>query len=386
MNIVEVNNKKLVQIFNQIPFTIYKNDPYWIPHLKQDVEFVFNSKKNKFFNHGQAKRWILFKDKMPIGRVAAFINYKQANNYKQPTGGMGFFECIKNKEAAFLLFDTCKNWLSQQNMQAMDGPINFGEKDKFWGLIKTNFSASPYYGQNYNPHYYIEFFEEYGFKVYYNQYIFYRSYRDKLQQKFIESAQNLSSDPNYTVKTINKNKLKVFAEDFRTVYNRAWKTHDNFKEMEWKQAMSILKKLKPIMDPDLMYFAYYNSKPIGFYIALPELNQCFRFVNGNLNWWGKLKFLYHKWKGTCYTSFGVAFGIDPDFQKKGVEGLIFKKLAETIQPTMKYDDMIITWIGDFNPKMIAIIEGLGATKFREMATYRYLFDRNAPFERAPIIT
>src|ERR1700722_3059267 len=124
MKLAEVKDKKGVKDFTQIPFFIYKNDPNWVPHITQEIEEVFNRDKNPYFTHGDCIRWVLYDDdNKPIGRVAAFINNKTANTFEQPTGGMGFFECINNKEAALMLFDACKNWLTERGMKAMDGPI-----------------------------------------------------------------------------------------------------------------------------------------------------------------------------------------------------------------------------------------------------------------------
>ena len=328
---------------------------------------------------------MLWDGKKYIGRVAAFVNHKQSKSFKQPTGGMGFFECINDQEAANQLFDTCAQWLEDREMKAMDGPINFGEKDKFWGLITENFDMPPYYGQNYNPGYYVNLFEHYGFQVYYHQLIFYRKVSMALQDKFNERAQRLMSDSRYSCNHINKQQLEKYAEDFRHVYNRAWVTHDAFKGMSKAQAMSIMKRLKPVLDERLIWFAYHDGKPIGFYISLPELNEVFKHVGGNLNWWGKLKFLFYKYTKKRKNSFGVAFGIDPDYQGKGVEGYIFKHMEKVIQKRKLYDGIIITWIGDFNPKMIKIIEALGGEKIRQMATYRKMLDASLPFERSPII-
>lgn len=387
MQIVEVNNKKTIKLFHKVPFVIYKNDPHWVPHLKQDVEKVFTPDANKAFRHGEACRWIATNDKGElIGRVAAFYNKKMAETNKQPTGGIGFFESINDKAVAFALLDTGKKWLEERGMEAMDGPINFGEKDKFWGLITENFERPPYYGQNYNPDYYVPFFEEYGFKVYYEQYIYYRSFLDKLQPEYLERAQRIANNPDYELRHIEKSNLEKYAEDFREVYNRAWgrRDGDSFKGMPKSQAMALLRSIKVLIDEDITWFAYYKGQPVAFYISLPEVNEIFKYVNGNLNWWGKLKFLYYKWRGVCKTSFGIVFGIDPEFQGRGVEGALFNALGNTIQPTKKYEHVVITWIGDFNPKMIRMLEVLGATKMRTMATYRFLFDRNASFERFPI--
>lgn len=381
MQLKPVDSKRRVKAFQKVPWRIYADDPNWIPHLKQDIEAVFDPKKNKYFRHGEAQRWVLFGDDgKPIGRVAAFVHYKQ--NW----GGMGFFECIDDKDAAFMLFDQCKEWLEERGMEKMDGPINFGEKDKFWGLIIENFNLPPYYGQNYNPPYYVDLFEAYGFKIYYKQIIFHRNLWDPLQEAYRERAERIQNNPRYEFRTIDMREGEKFAEHFRQVYNRAWKAHSGFKEMPRYQALAMLKSFKPIMDENLIWFAYYDGEPVGFYISLPELNEIFRYVNGDLNWLGRLKFLYHKWRGTVKTSFGVAFGIDPDHQGKGLEGALFHELEKLIHSGKNkkgYTDLIITWIGDFNPKMIRIIENLGTKRIREMATYRKLFDETQEFQRSP---
>ena len=385
MPIIAVDNQKSIERFHKLPFKIYKNDPHWVPHLKQDVESVFDKKKNKFFRHGEAERWILEKNGEVVGRVAAFINTKANKKSKIPMGGIGFFECINDEKLAFELLDHCKNWLEEKGMQGMDGPINFGEKDKFWGLITQNFEYPPYYNQNYNPEYYVPFFENYGFQVYYEQFIYHRSTTDELIPLLKEKSERIRQDKRFTFETIKKNNLEKYAEDFRAIYNRAWVKHEGFGGMEQRQAMTIMKTIKPILDEDLILFAYHDGRPVGFFIGLPEINQIFKHINGNLNWWGKLKFVYHKWRGTCTTFFGLAFGIDPDFQGKGLEGAMFDECKQIVNSKNKYEDVVITWIGDFNPKMIHVIENLGAKKLRTLATYRYLFDRNAKFERAKTI-
>jgi len=389
MQLVEVTTKEHIKQFHALPFEIYKNDAAWIPALRQDIEQIFDPKKNEFYTHGEAIRWILLNSKGTcIGRIAAFINEKKASTFQQPTGGMGFFECINDQETAFFLFDSAKDWLAARGMEAMDGPINFGENDKFWGLIIENFEDPPYYGQNYNPEYYKTLFEAYGFEIYYKQLVFYRDYHMPLQEVFERRAKRFEDKPQYRVEKFRKKDHFKFAEDFRTIYNRAWQTHENFKGMSQEQSIAILGKMMPVIDENLIYFAYNEQVPIGFFIGLPELNQAFKYANGNLNTWGKLKvFWYTKIKNVVNTSFGLAFGIDPKYQGLGVEGFIFRVYKnEVAKQPEKYKDLIITWIGDFNPKMVNIIEGLGAKVFRRMATYRYLFDRSKPFERSPIIT
>tara|TARA_R110001592_G_scaffold9723_4_gene51466 strand:+ start:22192 stop:23379 length:1188 start_codon:yes stop_codon:yes gene_type:complete len=384
MNIVEVKSPKHIQDFLDLPNLIYKDNKAYIRPLNKDIEHVFDQNKNKYFRHGTCTRWVMYKDNVCIGRVAAFVNDKYTSQYKD-VGGMGFFECIEDKEAAFALFDTAKAWLTEKGMRYMDGPINFQEKDKFWGLTTTNFEQSPYYGQNYNPEYYVAFYRDYGFQTFYEQLIYYRLLKTPVQDKYLARAERLERDPKFSVQPIRKSQQKKFSEDFREIYNAAWgkREGDTFKGMSSQQALSIMKSLKPVMDERLTYFAYYDGKPIGFYISLPEVNEIFKKFNGKFGLIEKLRFLWHlKIKGVK-TSFGVAFGVSPEFQGKGVEGALFKVCSANLNRGEKpvYDDVIITWIGDFNPKMIRIIEFVGGKIHQKMETLRKPFSEGEVIER-----
>lgn len=385
MDIREVQSAEDITAFHKLPFRIYRNDKYWVPHLKQDVEKVFQPGTNKLFRDGSIKRWLLRRDGEVIGRIAAFVNPKYAKSMKQPTGGMGFFECIEDKDAAFLLFDTAIDYLKGKGMEAVDGPINFGEKDRFWGLQIENFDAMPSYGMNYNPEYYVRYFEEYGFNRYYEQLIYARDIYVPAQEVFVRKYNQVMSDPAYRIANVRGRSVEQIAYDFMTVYNNAWGGFHGFKPMPQAQALRIIKAMKPVLDPDIVVFVYYNEKPIAFYVNIPELNEIFRHVKGNLNLWGKLVFLYHKLRKTPRTMVGMVFGVDREFHGKGVEGAMIKWTELHIVTLKRYDHTIMTWIGDFNPKMLKVVENLGATVYRKLATYRYLFDRTKPFERMPIV-
>ena len=387
MKIVEVSSKLTIQKFHDLPFLIYKNDPNWIAHIQQEVDVVFNPKKNKYFETGSAIRFLLEDSTgVVIGRVAAFIDGKRANTFKQATGGMGFFECIESEEAANILFDACKKWLSERDMEAMDGPINFGEKDRYWGLLVSGFNHPPIYANSYNPRYYQSFFENYGFQTYFNQHNFIRPLTIELPERYIKRYDRINKNEDYSLELINKKNLKKYADDFREIYNAAWVTHDNFKGMSEDQAMSMLRKIKPVMEEDLVWFAYFKGKPIAFLIMLPELNQFFKVVNGNFNLWGKLKFLFRKLFSKPSFVWGLAFGVTPKFQGLGMESYVLNSAADYLRTKKpNYKDVIVTWIGDFNPKMIHVTKSMGAKNYHDLKTYRKLFDEKAVFERSPII-
>ncbi|GAB3202058.1 hypothetical protein ABID22_003713 [Pontibacter aydingkolensis] len=388
MQLIEVNTPELAQEFLMVQVRMYKKDPNYIRPLNKDINNVFDPKKNKLLRDSEAVRWIL-KDGngKSIGRVAAFINKKTAKTFEQPTGGMGFFDCINNQEAANILFNACKNWLQERGMEAMDGPINFGDRDKWWGLLIDGFYP-PNYGMHYNFPYYQQLFENYGFGLYFNQFTYYRKVEDPIPEKYREKAERIVSNPAYSFRHMDKKDLKKYTEDFRTVYNKGWAKHEGVKEMSEAQAAGVMNTLKPIIDERIIWFAYYNEDPVGFFIAIPELNKLFRYVgNGEMDLWGKLKFIFHKWRGACKTMYGIVFGITPEHQSRGVEAAMIVEAGKFIQGnrSMPYVDLQMNWIGDFNPKMMHLIEHVGGHIYKTHATFRYLFDRNKEFTRAKII-
>lgn len=384
MQILEVKTEKDKILFLKIAVEIYKNDTNWIRPLDKDINEVFDPNKNKFLKRGnECCRWLLFDDdNKPIGRVAAFVNkqYKQT----QPTGGLGFFECINNQAAADLLFNTCKQWLTDRGMEAMDGPINFGERDKWWGLLTHGF-YSPLYCMNYNPPYYQQLFENYGFQTYYNQICYGMKVNDNLADKLYQRHQAIANNPDFKVELIRKNDLARYAKDFNYVYNKAWAGHGGGKTLEEKHSIQMFKTMQPVMDEHLIFFVYHRNEPVAFWLSLPDLNWYFKHMNGKLGLLQKLQFLWLKTFGKCNRFVGLVFGVIPEFQGKGVDAYLIIEAATIIKKEANYEDFEMQWIGDFNPKMINMIVNLCPKHTRNLKTYRYLFDRTKPFERHPML-
>ncbi len=388
MTIRELETSTDSAAFLELPMQINSGNPHWIRPLDKDIEAVFDQKVNKTFRHGECNRWLLLDDQSkPIGRIAAFVNKKTIHKGNaQPTGGIGFFDCINDRPAAFWLFDHCKQWLQARGMEAMDGPINFGPRDRWWGLLVEGFDRDPNYQCNYNPAYYQNLFEDYGFKVYFKQFTFYRTVAGPVSPRLHEKAALVARDPRYSIRYLRKNELDKLARDIMTVYNKAWGNRFEMAQMTEQQSKLVVKQMKPIIDEKLLWFAYYDNEPVGFFISLPEVNQIFRYVNGKLNGWGKLKFAWHTLRRTNRKAFGVLFGIVPEHQGRGVDGAMVLGARKVLQDEYhRYDEYEMNWIGDFNPKMIQVVEQVGGIVSKVHHTYRKLFDESKPFQRAPIL-
>lgn len=381
--LVEVNNKNTRKEFLLLPVRLYKTDKNYIRPLDKDIEKVFDPRQNKLFRQGECIRWILLNEKkLTVGRVTAFIDYKSASKNDQPTGGMGFFECINDKDAAFILFDKCREWLTNKGMEAMDGPVNFGERDRWWGCLIEGFTQ-PNYCNNYNLPYYRDLFEEYGFKDYFRQITYHSPISDERMNPLIkEKALRLSDNTDYLFKHIEKGNSIKYANDFCIIYNKAWAKFPGVKPLSESHVKAMFKSMKPVMDEKLIWFGYYKNEPIACFIMIPEINEIIKHLNGNFNLIGKLKFLYYMWRKVCYKSFGFVFGIVPEQQRKGVEGALIMAYAKiALAPDFHYSEIEMNWIGDFNPAMMHLLEEIGARPKKIHITYRYLFERNKEFKR-----
>lgn len=385
MTIIEVTTSSQENQFFEMTSYIYRDDSNYISPLRNDIDDVF-SKKNKAYTPELTKRYLLEKDGQIIGRIAAFINKKTVNAEKIKVGGIGFYECIDDLEASKLLFDKAVDWLKSQDVQAVDGPINLGERDKYWGCLVENFTAIPSYNQAYGRPYYAAHFETYGFQDYFQQFVFHRDLNVPAQPIFVRKYNQVMKDDSFKVTTVEGKSVEEIAKDFVEVYNNAWGgSYKNFQAMKLANAIRMVKSMKPIMDPRIILFVYKDDKPIAFYINIPELNEIFKHVGTKLNLLGKLKFLYYKKTVKPKIMVGLIFGVVKDYQGQGIEGVMIKWMEDHVKPRIPYQDTTLNWIGDFNPKMLKVTERLDSTLHRKFITYRYMIDKSVEFQRHPVV-
>lgn len=385
MQLIEVTDRKTEKMFLNTPRVIYKNDDAWVCPLDNHIRGIFDAEANPYHKHGTVTRWVLSgEDNSLIGRIAAFIDFNMANTYDQPTGGIGFFECIDDDQAAAMLFNTAREWLRERGMEAMDGPINFGETDKFWGLLVDGFTH-PSFEVPYNPLWYQGLFERYGFQVYYKMEGFHYDLTKPLDERFRKIAEWVAAKPGYEFRHFTWKDKDKFVADFAEVFNEAWASFKaNFEPLEADYIKVVLQKAKVILDEEFIWIAYFEGKPIAIYLMFPDLNMILRHLNGKLDPWSMIKFLWLKKRNTMTRARGMLMGVIPKYQGLGIESGFILKLREVMKHKPHYEEVEFSWVADFNPKMRKIFVSVGSVSVKHYITYRYLFDRTKEFKRYPI--
>ncbi len=382
MQIVKVKTKKDSRAFIELPVSLYCESENWIRPIDKEIEAIFDPTQNKSFSHGSCIRWLLMEQGKYIGRIAAFVLDKSKGTEEDISSGVGFFECINDQDAANLLFETARSWLLEKGARYMDGPINFGPRDKWWGLLTKGFELEPNYQCNYNFPYYQELFENYGFQVYFEHYTFVKIIREEIHPRLHYKADVVSKDEDYTMEHFSLKNFDKYATDIIEVYNKAWVNHEDVSTISQEQGRSIMKRLKPVIEEKLIWLAYYKGEAAAVFMTIPEVNQILRYVNGKLDIFGKLKFLWYKSRLKKRKVLGLLFGVVPEHQGKGVDGAIIRKYQREVIPNFpQYETIEMHGIGDFNRKMILVVKQVGGDVRKVHTTYRYLFDRDQPFER-----
>ena len=386
---VRREDKALVREFLELPKRIYRDTPQWVCPFDSSIEAIFDPAKNKLFEDGEAIRWVAYNGAGEcVGRIAAFYDKTHAFGYEQPTGGCGFFEAIDDQELANTMFDASREWLAERGMEAMDGPVNFGSRDAWWGLLVEGYEHQPLFENPYHLPYYKALFENYGFKNYFNQNTYvWNVDDDDVNEVVHERVKRLMSTPGYRFAPIGDEDLYSAVEKFRTIYNKAWALFTGVQPMEAEEARAMADTMRPIVDRNLIWFSYFNDEPIGFFIMVPDLNRLIGKYNGKFGIVNKLRMMWDlKVRKKCDRIFAIIFGITPEFQGKGVESGFMKAMLDGYIRTSKnqYRSVEFAWIGDFNPVMNRMVERyICARRHKMHTTYRYLFDREKEFTRCP---
>jgi hypothetical protein len=381
MTISEVIQPADRKLFLEVPKLLYRNDPNWVCPLDMEIENTFNPEKNGCFAFGNARRWILRDDHGNLaGRIAAFYDRRKSSHNEQPTGGIGFFECIRNQQAADLLFNTAREWLTGEGMEAMDGPVNFGENFVNWGLLAEGFMQQGY-GMQYNFPYYRELFENYGFETYFEQYSFLDNFEKPYPEAMRKFGERMWKKPEFSFRHISLGHPEKFLHEMVYMYDKIWSDFlESYTPLKYEELYHIFKDAKSMLNERYIWFAYHHENPVGFLVVFPDMNQVLRKLkNGKLSVVNIIKLLYFKRRAITRGRLLIS-GVVPEFQRTGLVGGLYLRLTDA----MKEDglkELELSWVGDYNVTVNKMYSQFGATKEKTHITFRYLFDRNKPFKR-----
>lgn len=353
--------------FIKLPWSIYKNDKYWVPPLLFDVSNNLNPKKNPFFKHSEVELFLAENSNGIVGRIAAIKNDNHNKFHKDKMGFFGFFETIDNQDVSDLLLEKVCEWCKDRGLDKIMGPVNPSTNDEC-GLLVDGFDSSPVMLMTYNPPHYANKIENFGFTKEKDLYAYFIAKEvinnEQMMEKLERIANIVRSKQNITIRKLNLKDLENEVRRIESIYNNAWDMNWGFIPMTSDEFDYIAKSLKAIVDTDFVLFAFVNDEPVGFSLTLPDINQVLKKLNGRLFPFGIFKLISGKKKIDALRV--LIMGVKHEYQKKGIDSIFY---LETIKEGNRknYKGAEISWVLEDNLLMRQAAEKLGAYIYK---TYR----------------
>lgn len=362
IQIVAVTNKQEQMEFIKFPWKIYKNNPYWVPPLIIDMKKMMNRDKYAFFEHSEVDFFLARRNGETVGRIAAILNnrHNQVHN-----DNIGFFETLNDAEVSKSLLDTASDWCRQKGLESIRGPMNYSQNDTC-GLLIDSFDSSPVILMTYNPEYYIGLIENYGFKKAMDLYAYYLSAEKQMPKRLIRVAEKIKKELNITIRPIRMKNFREEVNKVKKVYNAAWSPNWGFVPLTDKEIEQIANDLKPAVDPDIVYMAEDNGEPVGFSLAIPDMNIAIKKANGRLFPTGLLKILWNKRKIDGLRV--VIMGVIPEYQKRGIDSVFYwETYRNGVNKGYKWGEF--SWILENNVMMNRAARMMGAHVYKTYRVY-----------------
>lgn len=349
IQILDAESGQALKQFINFPWSIYHDDPYWVPPLKSDVRELL-SLKHPFYNHAERDLFLAVKDGVPVGRIAAVINHRHNEFHAEKTGFFGFFECVQDQEVAEALLDSAENWIRGKGMNQVLGPVNPNTNEEC-GLLVHNFLSPPFVMMTYNPPYYMELLENAGYNKAKDLYAYWYHVGKELPARLNRIVSKVyDKEKDLVVRNLDKKRFDADLDAVRTIYNEAWERNWGFVPMTDKEISHMAKKLKPLVEPRIINLAFVGGEPVGFAMGLPDYNNVLKILNGTIaNPVRTIKALVAGKRirsGRCLT-----LGVREKFRKRGIEATLFAMTWQGgIDMNYRYGEL--SWILEDNQPMI----------------------------------
>lgn len=368
--VIPVSSRRQLGRFVDLPYALYRDNPYYVPQLRMDQLNVLNPKKNPFFQHGKIQCFLAEDtDGNVLGRIAGIVNGMHLQKYDDGIGFFGFFECVERTDVATALLDAASEWLREQGMTGVRGPTNPSMNDVA-GLLVDGFDRRPSIMMAYNPPYYEEFLVDYGFEramTMWAYFIHQKYARYDRMRRGVEIVRK--RNPDARLRTLDMSRFEEEAKTILDIYNRAWSANWGHVPMTDAEFQHLAREMKQIVDPRIVFIIEKDGIPVAFSISLPDMNQALAAIrNGRLLPFGLLRLLVHAKVAGINECRTILMGVLPEHRHRGYDVLLNGEIMER-GPELGYAGSEMSWLLEVNRPMMNTAIGLGGVPDKEYAMF-----------------
>lgn len=367
VDILPVHDQRRLRQFIDVPYHLYRGNPYWVPPLRFAQRQLFNKHKHPFQAHAEMQCFVALQNQRPVGRIAAIVDPNFNAFHHEQAGAFGFFESIDSQEVAAALLHAARQWLRKRGVHVMRGPLNPSTNYEC-GLLVDGFDSNPRIMMSYNFPFYEELIETTGLHKAKDLYAYHGLPSHMSAERAERAAQRILKSSGVRIRPVRLEAFEREVELLWGVYNAAWSRNWGFVPMTKAEFFFSARDMKPIIIPQFVLIGEADDRAIGFALALPDINQALQHVAGRLFPFGLLKILYYK--RFIKNLRLMAVGIIEEFRIAGVGAAFY---AELIRQTrlLNYEDCEYSWVLEDNTVMLHTMERLGATRYKTYRIYEW---------------
>ncbi|NLY88727.1 MAG: N-acetyltransferase [Firmicutes bacterium] len=372
IHVQEIEKKRnTLKEFVDFPWELYRNDPYWVPPLHGQMIRTLMGVNNPLLANGPHTFFLAYdksgSGRKVVGRIMVGVNEKLNREKKKNEGYISLFESVNNKEVAFALFQAAAGWLKKKGLSVMVGPVSPTNGDDSRGVLIKGFDGPPVLMNSYNPPYYQEFFNEFGFEKQMDLFAYHLKAEEMDVARYGRVVAYAMKRYNFRIDRFDRKNVLREAKDIKKILDLAMpETWEHLTPPSLEEIFQEMQALIRFMDEDLVYIARSGDEPIGFVVALPDYNQVLKKVNGRLFPFGFAKFLWYRRKITGIRIF-MQFVI-PKFRNKAVNSAIYHRLMlEAARKGYTFGEG--STIAEMNKESIRNVERVGGRLYRIYRIY-----------------
>ena len=367
--IVEVKNSADLDRFIRLPWKIYKDCPNWVPPLVFERKKFLNPQINPFFDRAEVKLLLVEDEKgTTLGRIALVHDHIYQENYSKNTGIMGMVETVDDENVSRLLFDEARSWCEERGFDKLIGPMSLSINHEC-GLMLEGFDRPPMLGIPYNPKYYEKHFQEWGFNKS-KDLVSFRLNLIKVPEYLQNAAHKLEKRGRFKLRNLNISKFEEELKIIWKIYNAAWDLNWGSVPMTYKEFAYVAREMKSFVNPELFLIAEVKGEPVGFSLALPDVNQILIKLDGRLFPFGWAKFLWNKNKIDSYRV--LTLGVKKKFRGLGIDAYMYCEMYKKfIENGIKWCEM--SWMLEDNADIMEPIFKIGGTIYKRHRIYERSF-------------
>jgi len=365
MDVREVRTASDLRRFVYFPRELYRDNRCWAPPLWMDERRAYSARTNAILAHSDYSLILAEDHGRVAGRSLVYVDHAFNSWYRSATGFFGAFECVNDFDVARSLDEAAVSWLRGRGMDRIRGPIH--PVSESWGFLLDSFDQPPVFMAPYNPAYYNEFAVRLGYHkakdlLAYDA----RHERYRIPERFVRFGEKrLTDGSGLALRRLSMKDLVRDADTILSISNEAIKGNWGYVPVQRDEFQDMFRKLKPIADPEAIWFVEDRGRPVGYALGFPDLNVILRRIGGRLFPLGFARLLFGVRGVTEYRLFALA--VLPEYHGKGLDVLLYLQLYKALAPRIRR--LEANYILEDNARIRNALEKLGLALVKTYRVY-----------------